>query len=79
MAENITNENGELMYICTKCDKQWHNSYKSSYIAFYFFNYMISILSIHPIHMQFFSLINIGLHIYKRHSNFSVRQMSIFF
>jgi hypothetical protein len=26
MAENITNENGELMYICTKCDKQWHNS-----------------------------------------------------
>jgi alpha-D-ribose 1-methylphosphonate 5-phosphate C-P lyase len=22
MAENITNENGELMYICTKCDKQ---------------------------------------------------------
>jgi hypothetical protein len=36
MAENITNENGELMYICTKCDKQQHNSYKISYIALYF-------------------------------------------
>ncbi len=29
--------------------------------------------------MQFFSLIDIGLHIYKRHSDFSVRQMSNFF
>ncbi len=35
MAENITNENGELMYICTKCDKQQHNSYKISYIALF--------------------------------------------
>jgi hypothetical protein len=50
MAENITNENGELMYICTKCDKQQHNSYKISYIALYFSNYMISVLSIHPTH-----------------------------
>jgi hypothetical protein len=50
MAENITNENGELMYICTKCDKWQHNSYKISYVALYFSNYMISILSIHPTH-----------------------------
>ncbi len=78
MAENITNENEELMYICTKCDKQ-HNSYKISYIALYFSNYMISILSIHPIHMQFFSLIDIGLHINKRHLGFSIQQMSEFF
>jgi hypothetical protein len=34
MAENITNENGKLMYICTKCDKHQHNSYKISYKAF---------------------------------------------
>ncbi len=79
MAENITNENGELMYICTKCDKQQHNSYKISYIAIYFSNYMISIPSIHPIHMQFFSLIDIGLHIDKRHLDFSVGQTSDFF
>jgi hypothetical protein len=48
MAKNITNEYGELMYICTKCDKQQHNSYKISYIAFFFqiiqFQYYLSIL-----------------------------------
>jgi hypothetical protein len=48
MAENITNENGELMYTCTKHDKQQQIPYKISYIALYFSNYMISILSIHP-------------------------------
>jgi hypothetical protein len=79
MAENITNENGELMYICTKCDKQQHNSYKISYIALCFSNYTISILSIHPIRMQFFSLIDIGLHIDKKHSDFSVGEMSDFY
>jgi len=60
----------------TKYDKQQHNSYKISYIALYFSNYMISILPIHLIHMQFFSLIDIGLHINKRHLDFSVQQMS---
>jgi len=53
-------------------------SYKTSYIALHFLNYMSSMLSIYPKHMQLLSLIDIGLRIKERHWSFSIVQMNEF-
>jgi hypothetical protein len=76
MVKYTTNENGEYMYICTKCDKQQYNFYKTSYIVFHFPNYMNSMLCLHLIYVQLLSLIDIGLQIQEKHFGFSIKQMS---
>jgi hypothetical protein len=76
MAKYTTNENGEYMYVCTKCDKQQYNFYNTSYIVLHFPNYMNSMLCLHPIYVQLLSLIDIGLHIQEKHFGFSIGQIS---
>jgi hypothetical protein len=76
MAKYTINENGEYMYVCTKCDKQQYNFYNASYIVFHFPNYMNSMLCLHPIYLQLLSLIDIGLHIQEKHFGFNIEQMS---
>ncbi len=60
MVKYITNENGTLMFICKKCDKDKYSAYKTSFIVFHSPNYMNSMLSIHPIYIQLLSLVDIG-------------------
>jgi H+/Cl- antiporter ClcA len=38
MAKYITNENGTLMFICKKCDKNKYSAYKTSFIIIHFPN-----------------------------------------
>jgi hypothetical protein len=38
MAKYITNENGTLMFICKKCDKNNYSAYKTSFIIIHFPN-----------------------------------------
>ncbi len=54
-------------------------SYKTSYIALDFLNYMSSMLSIHLKHMQSLSLIDICLHIEERHWGFRIGKMNDFY
>jgi hypothetical protein len=76
MAKYITNENGTLMFICKKCDKNKYSAYKTSFIVFHSPNYMNSMLSIHPIYIQLLSLVDIGLDIEEKHWGFSVKQIT---
>jgi hypothetical protein len=76
VAKYTTNENGEYMYICTKCDKQEYNLYKTSNIVLHSPHYMNPMLCLHPIYVQLLSVIDKGLHIQKKHYGFSIGQMS---
>jgi hypothetical protein len=76
MVKYTTNENGECIYICTKCDKHQCTLHKTSYIVLHSPNYMNSMLCLHPIYVQLLSLIDIGLHIQEKHCGFSIGQMS---
>jgi len=76
MAKYTTNENGEYMYVCTKCDKQQYKFYNTSYIVLHFPNYMNLMLCLHPIYVQLLSLIDIGLHIQEKHFGFSIVQIN---
>jgi hypothetical protein len=76
MAKYTTNENGEYMYVCTKCDKQQYKFYNTSYIVLHFPNYRNLMLCFHPIYVQLLSLIDIGLHIQEKHFGFSIVQIN---
>jgi hypothetical protein len=71
-----TNENGTLMFICKKCDKDKYNAYKTSYIVLHSPNYMNLMSLIHLIYIQLLSLVDIGLHIEEKHYGFNVGQIT---
>jgi len=54
MAKYTTNENGTLLFICKKCDKEKYSAYITTYVVLHFPNYINLMLLIHPIYIYIY-------------------------
>jgi hypothetical protein len=61
-----------LCLYAKKCDKNKCSAYRTSYIVLHSPDYMNLMLLVHLIYIQLLSLVDISLHIEKKHWGFNV-------